>query len=448
MPLFNSPNENNSPFLEFIKLDNFMGFQHWESKLNDTTVIIGNNTKGKTSVLNGIQVALGVFLQCIGELPRKAVYRRKIQDDERFCKFDEFSKGYVYNKEKTKVFVRSSLKNPYGFELPLQWSQEYPDASRNQNRFADIQRYVDAILESRKPLKEDLVISEKNVLPVLLSFGTNRLSSQMRMRKETSERMTRIQKAYKAALTEKVDFASAHGWFLNAEKNIRSGREFEGTRQAFINALKTAIPYISEIDVDWAYGELEAVVNIDDQKSRHRFSQLSDGFKSMINLVAEISHRSIELNGFLGESAILKTPGVVLIDEIDLYLHPKWQRHVLADLKKAFPLVQFIVTTHSPFVIQSVPRESLIALDDELVGENNQMASLEDVAIKFMGMTENTRRSEKYNEMVRLATEYFEIIKNGRELTLEQEQRLNEIEAENSSDPAYVALLRAERTTR
>ena len=58
-----------SPFLKSIKLENFMGFAKWESPLNDITVIIGNNTKGKTTVLNGIQVALGAFLQCIDDLP-------------------------------------------------------------------------------------------------------------------------------------------------------------------------------------------------------------------------------------------------------------------------------------------------------------------------------------------------------------------------------------------
>lgn len=442
-----------SPFLKSITLQNFMGFQKWDSKLNDVTVIIGNNTKGKTSVLNGIQVALGAFLQCLSDLPGTRAYRRQILEDERYCWFDESSRDYLYSDERTKVSVQSSLSYALPgqfFGNPIGWYRELVGAStsHNQRCIGELQKFVDAVIESRRPKSDGADIAEKNVLPVLLSFGTNRLSSQMRMSKETSERMSRIKRAYKAALTEKVDFASAHGWFLNAEKNIRSGKEFNGTKTAFVQAIKTAIPYISEIDIDLAYGELDAVVGLDADKSRHRFSQLSDGFKSMINLVAEISHRCIELNGFLGEESIIKTPGVVLVDEIDLYLHPKWQRHVLADLKKAFPLIQFVVTTHSPFIVQSAPKDGLIALDNELLEENNQMASLEDVAIKFMGMSEDTRRSEKYNEMVKLATEYFNIVKSGGELTTEQENRLTQIETDNSDDPAYVALLKAERNTR
>lgn len=442
-----------SPFLKSIKLENFMGFAKWESPLNDITVIIGNNTKGKTTVLNGIQVALGAFLQCIDDLPGTRQYRRQILEDERYCWFDENSRDYLYNKEKTRVSVQSSLtcaNQGALIKLPVAWFRELNGSttSHNQHCIGRLQEFVKTVLDSRHPLKGDLLVSEKCVLPVLLSFGTNRLASQMRMSKDSSERLTRIKKAYKAALTEKVDFASAHGWFLNAEKNIRGGKEFQGTKKAFTDAIKKAIPYISEIDIDLAYGELDAVVGLDAEKTRHRFSQMSDGFKSMINLVAEISHRCIELNGFLGEDSIVKTPGIVLIDEIDLYLHPKWQRHVLADLKKAFPLIQFVVTTHSPFIVQSAPKEGLIVLDNEFLNEDNQMASLEDVAIKFMGMDENSRRSEKYNRMVELASEYYEIIKSGHELTPEQERRLTEIEQENSNDPAYVALLKAEKATR
>lgn len=58
-----------------------------------------------------------------------------------------------------------------------------------------------------------------------------------------------------------------------------------------------------------------------------------------------------------------KTPGVVLIDEIDLHLHPQWQQTILSDLHAIFPEVQFIVSSHAPAVINSVPREQIRILD-------------------------------------------------------------------------------------
>ena len=59
-----------------------------------------------------------------------------------------------------------------------------------------------------------------------------------------------------------------------------------------------------------------------------------------------------------------KIPGIVLIDEIDLHLHPAWQHRILSDLKEIFPKVQFIVTTHAPAVISSVKGENLVILEN------------------------------------------------------------------------------------
>ena len=89
---------------------------------------------------------------------------------------------------------------------------------------------------------------------------------------------------------------------------------------------------------------------------------LSDGFRSILSMVADLSYRMVRLNPQLGEQAVLETPGVVLIDEIDMHLHPLWQQTVLLDMQRAFPKVQFIVTTHSPQVLSSVPAESVRVL--------------------------------------------------------------------------------------
>lgn len=89
---------------------------------------------------------------------------------------------------------------------------------------------------------------------------------------------------------------------------------------------------------------------------------LSDGARSVISMVADLSYRMVRLNPDLGINAVLKTPGIVLIDEVDMHLHPSWQQTVLYDLRKAFPLVQFIVTTHSPQVLTTVPPQSIRAL--------------------------------------------------------------------------------------
>ena len=73
------------------------------------------------------------------------------------------------------------------------------------------------------------------------------------------------------------------------------------------------------------------------------------------------------LNPQLLDKVTEKTSGVVLIDEIDLHLHPAWQRHIVGALKKIFPKVQFIVSTHAPSVISSVPQDEIVILENHQV---------------------------------------------------------------------------------
>ncbi len=95
----------------------------------------------------------------------------------------------------------------------------------------------------------------------------------------------------------------------------------------------------------------------------HPFHELSDGYRNTLCLVADIAYRMAILNPqYLGD-VTKHTSGIVLIDEVDLHLHPIWQKNILKTLQKIFPLVQFIVTTHSPNVISSTKAENLLILD-------------------------------------------------------------------------------------
>lgn len=73
------------------------------------------------------------------------------------------------------------------------------------------------------------------------------------------------------------------------------------------------------------------------------------------------------LNPQLLDKVLIETEGIVLIDEIDLHLHPSWQKRILKDLMDIFPKVQFIVSTHAPEVINSVKSESIVILKDNAV---------------------------------------------------------------------------------
>jgi len=93
-------------------------------------------------------------------------------------------------------------------------------------------------------------------------------------------------------------------------------------------------------------------------------NQLSDGYKSTVSLVADIAYRMAVLNPQCLGNVCNETSGIVLIDEVDLHLHPAWQQRILSDLTSIFPKVQFIVSTHAPEVINSVPKENVIIIED------------------------------------------------------------------------------------
>ena len=172
--------------------------------------------------------------------------------------------------------------------------------------------------------------------------------------------------------------------------------------------------------------------------------QLSDGERSLLAIVADLVRRLSLANPELADP--LQGAGVVLVDEIELHLHPTWQRSVIEKLRTTFPNIQFIATTHSPFVIQSLRAGELINLDPEEFGEYADK-SIEDIAENVMGV-ELPQKSERYLKMMTAAEEYFRLLRAPRTAVADvgaAEQRLNELAAPFSADPAFQALLKLER---
>lgn len=432
-----------------INIVNFKGFQNETVVFNgNLTVVIGNNTAGKTTLLKALQVGLGAYLQSLKKLPGGAPYRRNFSSFDKFMRFDQDLRDYVPNQERPRITIHADFPLtesaddhcPRVSSVPIHWYREYTGNYTTHTR-ESAGELIDAVHHMENLRNEE---KQESIYPLVLSFGAKRTSdSQAKSKTTVKERASRIEKAYKFALHDKVDFEGAMEWLKHYDKHIKDKKEFEGTREAFFEALQLAIPALSEIDFD--NGEIEAVVSVTGHSpSRHHFSYMSDGLQSMINIVAEIAHRCIELNGFLGPNAIKMTPGVVMIDEIDLYLHPHWQKHVLQDLTNAFPMIQFIVSTHSPFIVQSLREGQLVSFDDDVLTTGEPFREgLEDITSERMGLQQNIR-SRRFNEMVELASRLFEATDNGSADKEQLKDRLNEIEAEFSDDPAYLALIKTE----
>ena len=439
-----------------IEIKNFRGFaeKHFDldSRMN---VVLGNNTSGKTTLLHAIQIALGAYLQALMLIPKGKYYSRNFKKNDYVKKYSETTKSFFPELLKPEICVNADIEiGKYhikegritNINSNINWLRDsVKNSSQNTGELLEV---VEKLEKTRRDADSTGVNS---ILPIMLSFGATRLENNYNAAEKTKVRASREANAYKCALDEQVNFKAAFDWIYSYEKNILKELEFDGTNEAFINSIILAIPAIKQVHIDHKNKELTAQIQMtgDEKPKWLTYDMMSDGFKAMINIVAEISYRCIQLNGFLGDKAVKETPGIVLIDELDLYLHPHWQQHILADLQNAFPKLQFIVSTHSPFIVQSVESRNVITLDGYKGDSNPNMRSIEDIVVTEMNMS--TARSPRYTMMLQKAEEYYQLVKAGKEKTkegVEIKVALDEIEAQFSDDPAYVALLKAERNSK
>ena len=273
--------------------------------------------------------------------------------------------------------------------------------------------------------------------PVAIYYTTDRAGLRL-PRSLPTELPVGQQLAHNGALSNRmVDYRD-----FMARYRVWTSTEDSRARRAFDAALERFLDGFTEVLVE------ESPLRLSVRKGVHRLSlsQLSDGERSFIAIVGDMVRRLVLANPDLADP--LNGHGVVLIDELELHLHPTWQREVVEKLRATFPNIQFIGTTHSPFVIQSLRPGELINLDPDEFSEYADK-SIEDIAENVMGV-EVPQKSERYREMMRAAEEYFRVLREPDACAEDvdaAERRLNELAAPFSDDPAFQALLELERET-
>lgn len=405
-----------------LQMENFRGFEKKEIFLNPSfTVAIGNNGTGKSTLLQAMQVASGAFF--LG-LPN--VHRRHIDEDEIRITFDRKSKQWIHHTP-TKVVATGSVNGSGEFT----WQREIPEFGRStSSKKVDVGK-IRSIAEK---YVEELNTSQRPILPVIVFFGVKQLGGMPKRQKRTKTKRVIIRDGYYSAFGAKSDESSFTEWFYYYDDNLKREMEFEGTYEAVINAIEKSIPYLKNVSFDRFQIQLEADCSLPGQDiKRLPHSFMSDGLKRMLGIVADIAYRCVILNGHLGIHAVEESTGVVMIDELDMHLHPSWQRHVVSDLKKAFPKIQFLATTHSPFIVQSLESNELISLDFLVDLSPNEM-KIDNVAIELMGVespyseenTDKEKRAEKILKSINAGNNSGEIDK----------------EIEDISDPGLRAFLK------
>ncbi len=416
-------------------IENFRGYKSLNIKLNSHfNIVIGENGSGKTALLEALTVAMGAFFLGIRNVNARSIHKKDIH-----------IATYEYNEE--YLFpVKIEAIGKVGKNDNIHWYREL-NGFKNRTTSIGVQtlKKVGEVLESQVR-KGELVD-----LPLLAYYATGRLFDEARTKtydKKSSEHRITLSsrfRAYDRCLEAKSTYKEFQKWFRGKElARIQKRQEdiyFDLVKDTIVNSIPDCKDIYFEFDPDKPQG---LKIQLTDNRILP-FSMLSDGTRNFLAIVADIAFKCVTLNPHLTNNAILATQGMVLIDELDLHLHPEWQRQIVNILKNTFPNIQFIVTTHSPFIIQETGKQELIILKENKVRDISSAVglSIEDIAEEIQQVV-NPQWSKSRQYMFEVAKKYYQAVKQGTD-TAEMKKELDEAMKPFALDTAYYAIIEQER---
>ena len=371
--------------LDAITLENFRCYEDLTVRLHPRlTVLVANNGGGKTTLLDALRIGLWPFVSSFD------LARTKFADPANAISIDDIRLLSAGREMARQLPSSVMLTGSYG-----RGSKAWERYRDNESIGSHIRE--DTEVRELKAFAADLQTRVRNLeqspvsLPVFGYYGTGRLYDEKRLtksKKPTSHSDAVSEGIRTFAYLDCLDPASSYkrfeAWFVSVflqwrESQIRS-QERPGRNPEIDDGILSAIRVVQgAVDImlrpmGWhtlEYSETydKSLILYHEQQGVLKVSQLSDGVKNMLAMVADIAYRCALLNGHLGQWAAVSTEGIVMIDEVDMHLHPSWQQTVLGSLTQAFPNIQFIVTTHSPQVLSTVHRENIRLLGTNEAGQ-------------------------------------------------------------------------------
>lgn len=356
-------------YLEKLKLHNFRCYEKLEIDFNrQLTVLVGKNGSGKTTVLEAIAIALGTWFVGFNIVNAKGINKRT----------DPLRKAYQIGatddvQTQFPVEIEAWGKIEESKDQILHWKRELYTPTGTMTT-KDAKEIVEYAAEYQKAISEGRT---DIYLPMVAFYGTGRLWDYHRQKRTDVFKVSSRTNGYIDCLDGTANVKLMMDWFQimtinkyqRQEENLESNPELDTVYLAMEKCLTNLSGY-SDVKIRYNMGTQELDVYYseqDKQRMRIPLNQLSDGYKGMISLVADIAYRMATLNPQLGTEVLSKGDGVVLIDEVDLHLHPAWQQKVIDNLMNIFPKVQFIVSTHAPAIISSVKTDKLRILSNKEV---------------------------------------------------------------------------------
>jgi predicted ATP-binding protein involved in virulence len=223
-------------------------------------------------------------------------------------------------------------------------------------------QYIKGLQAAVDALHHQLENTSEANIPLVVYYPVNRAVIDMPLEISEVSSFKQVD-AYNQALTGgRIDFKIFFEWFRNREdlenEMRRDNPDYRDKQlEAVRQAISSLIPEFSNLQVERS----PLRMTVKKQGEKLIVNQLSDGEKCLLAMVGDLARRLAIANPSLPDP--LQGSGVVLIDEIELHLHPKWQREIIPALTRTFPNCQFIVTTHSPQVISQVKPEGIYILE-------------------------------------------------------------------------------------
>ncbi|HHY6930424.1 TPA: AAA family ATPase [Burkholderia ambifaria] len=349
--------------LERLHLYNFRCFQKLTIDFDEKlTVITANNGAGKTALLDAIAIGFGRYLVKLPGVTGRSTSETDLHISSGEQRAPFLAMGWVARTQDDRVITWSGARRRDTSKSVLNFRKA---AARNHEwmnwGLSGINEFVDDIVEAEAE-------NRSYFLPVIAYYGTNRaIREEVHRRRNFRKSFSRFD-ALAGALDPDSRFRAAFEWFNameDAERRERDARRDFAFRLPELEVVREAVVRLLGEDFMAPRTEIRPLrfvidQKIDEQRTRTlRISQLSDGYRVILGMTMDLARRIAQANKPRDAKSALDLPAIVLIDEVDLHLHPSWQQRVLTDLTNVFRGAQFIVTTHSPQLLTTVRRANI-----------------------------------------------------------------------------------------
>ena len=407
-------------------LTNFRGAESLSLDFHDQlNVFVGVNGSGKSSVLDAAAIMLSWF---VNRVKHSGSSGRPITESD------------IMNGKSVASLNIACGDKSQDVRWKIVKSRKGHSKLKRRSDFNELNEHTKHIQDR---ITEE---SENTDLPIMVYYPVNRavLDIPLRIR---SKHNFNLLAAYEDSLTGGVNFRTFFEWFREREDLENEMRRHPEILDIFNDPNKLSFPdrqlesvrkalsiFMPEF-TDLAVRRNPLRMEVKKNGQTLIVNQLSDGEKCLMAMVGDLARRMAIANP--NRDNPLHGKGVVLIDEIDLHLHPKWQRLIVPRLREVFPNCQFVISTHSPHVLTHVKPENifLLSLDKEGISAQKPAESygknVDRILEDIMGL-ETTRPEQVTSDINQL---YKDINENRVDLARKSIARL---QSEIGNDPELI----------